>query len=241
MEIDYTRQQSGRFEAPVLPAQRLESPVSGPQRIPPAPSRHQKQKQRRPIRRSLLVVPLIVALVAGAAGFALYLVPGAIANANVGDCATFDRSNSQQPYSTVRCGGSQAAFVVLQVIQGVGNCRDVAGATRSTVSTAGNVRREICMGPKAAAPAAAVHVAQVGDCLTGTTGSEKRVSCTDPSATVRILKRLNHISTTEVSTACNGVPDATSVYSWTWDTDDGTGPAQASYQTDAVFCLGPIG
>jgi hypothetical protein len=42
-----------------------------------------------------------------------------------------------------------------------------------------------------------------------------------------------------VRTTCDRVPGANSVYSWSWDSDDGTGPAQASYQTDAVFCLGP--
>jgi hypothetical protein len=242
MKIDYTRRRRAGWDAPAVPSQRVDSP-SMPIRLPPAPATKYNPKHksaRKPRRWALLVVPVIAVLALGTAFVTFYVLPGSIENADVGDCASFDRSHPQQPYAVVRCGSQQASLTVLDVLDGNGSCRDVAGATRSTVSTAGNNRYEVCMGPKCADPATAVNVAQVGDCLTGTTGQEKRVPCTDPSARLQILKRLNHVSTTEVSTTCNGVPDATSVYSWTWDSDDGTGPAIASFQTDAVFCLGPI-
>jgi hypothetical protein len=212
-----------------------------PIRVPPAPEKKgpQKRAERRPRRWGLLLVPVVV-LAVGAALASWFLLPSSIDNAQVGDCASFDRSNPQSPYAAVRCGSSAAAFTVLQVINGEGNCRDVAGATRSTIKTDGNNRREVCLGPKTADPATAINVAQVGDCLTGTRGQERRVPCTDPTATLKILERFNNVSTIQVSTACNRVPNAISVYSWTWDSDDGTGPAMASYQTDAVFCLGSI-
>lgn len=218
-----------------------------PVRIPPVtvtsqpPKRKPKRMpKRKPFRRSVLLVPLGVLLAAGAVAAIVFLVPGSIANATAGDCASFDRSSPQNPYATVRCGSSAATFTVLQVVEGDSTCRDIAGATRSTTQIEGNTRREVCMGPKDADPASAVNVAQVGDCLTGASGQERRVPCTDPTATVRILQRVNDVSTIKVPTTCDGVPGANSVYSWTWDSDDGTGPAQASYQTDAVFCLGPI-
>ncbi len=56
----------------------------------------------------------------------------------------------------------------------------------------------------------------------------------DPAAGQR---RLDHAGARHLRPGC---PGRDSLYSWTWDSDDGTGPAQASYQTDAVFCLGPI-
>jgi hypothetical protein len=244
MEIHSTRRQAGSHRAPAVPSQRV-APLPMPVRVPPAPQGPTKKHQqpmtaKKPRRWGLLLVPLGLLLVAGAVLGAMHLLPGAIDNAQVGDCASFDRSNPQSPYATVRCGSSAAAFVVLGVIDGEGSCRDVAGATRSTISTETGGRREVCMGPKNVDPATAVNVAQVGDCLTGATGQERRVPCDDPTATVKILKRVNDLSTLQVPTACDNVPGATSVYSWTWDSDDGTGPAQASYQTDAVFCLGRI-
>jgi hypothetical protein len=92
-------------------------------------------------------VPVVV-LAVGAALASWFLFPSSIDNAQVGDCASFDRSNPQSPYAAVRCGSSAAAFTVLQVINGEGNCRDVAGATRSTIKTDGNNRREVCLGPR---------------------------------------------------------------------------------------------
>ena len=241
MEIGYSRQRTGSHRAPDVPSQRVNSP-STPTPVPAAPVGGQRvPPQRRPRRRwALLLVPLGVLLAAGGVAAFLLLVPGSIDNAQAGDCASFDRSNPQNPYATVHCGSGAAALTVLQVINGDGDCRDVAGATRSTVSTEGNNRREVCLGPKGVDPASAVNVAQVGDCLTGTTGDERRVPCDDPTATVKILQRVNDVSTTQVPGTCDQVPGADSLYSWTWDSDDGTGPAQASYQTDAVFCLGPI-
>jgi hypothetical protein len=239
MEIDYTKRRVGSHRAPDVPSQRIDSP-SMPIRVPPT-GKPAPEKAKKPRRWALLLVPLAVVLTTGAVGLAVLLTPGAINNARPGDCASFDRSNPQDPYATVRCGSSAAAFTVLQVVEGEANCRDVAGATRSTTSTDGNVRREVCMGPKDVDPASAVNVAQVGDCLTGTAGEERRVPCGDPTATAKILERFDDVSTIQVATACDQVPGANSVYSWTWDSDDGTGPAQASYQTDAVFCLGPIG
>jgi hypothetical protein len=238
MEIDYTRRQAGADESPT-PPRGIDSPsMSMPIRVSPAARR--RHQQQAPMRWSLVLVPALVAVVLGAAGLAWYLIPGAIVNADVGDCASFDRSHPDQPYALVRCGSDQAAFAVLQVLDDGSSCREVPGATRSTIQTDGNSRVEVCMAPVGVDPNQAVNAAQPGDCLTGTAGQEKRVPCTDPTATSRILKRTNHVATTEVSTLCNGVPEATSVFSWTWDTDDGTGPAIASYQTDAVFCLGPI-
>lgn len=242
METDFTRRRAGSHRAPSVPAQRVESPMSMPILIQPPPSigRRRRPSEKKPRRWGLLLVPLGVAVLVGVMLGGLYLLPGSIDKAKPGDCAAFDRSRAQNPYSTVRCGSSAAAFTVLRVIDGDGTCRDVAGATRSTISTDSNIRREVCMGPRDVDPASAINVAQVGDCLTGTTGQERRVPCTDPTATVKILERINNVSNTQVNTACDEVSGADSVYSWTWDSDDGTGPAQASYQTDAVFCLGSI-
>ena len=185
-------------------------------------------------------MPLVAIVLLGIGAASLFLLPGAIGNADPGDCASFDRSNASDPYAVVRCGSPQASLTVLQVVEGEGNCREVPGATRSTIETSNNQNREICMGPKGVDPQTSVNIAQPGDCLTGTSGEEKRVPCTSPEAHLQILKRVNNVSTTQVSTTCDGVPNASSVYSWTWDADDGTGPGIASYQTDAVFCLGPI-
>lgn len=228
----------GSHQDPALPSQRTESP-SQPIRIPSPPIRKQRAP-RKPVRWLLLLVPLGVLLAAGGVAAFLFLVPGTIDNAKAGDCASFDRSNPQNPYATVNCGSGAAVFRVLQVINGDGDCHDVAGASRSALSTQGSLRREVCLGPKDVDPASAVNVAQVGDCLTGTTGEERRVPCDDPTATVKILARVDDVSNTQVPGTCDRVPGAVSLYSWTWDADDGTGPAQASYQTDAVFCLGPI-
>ena len=247
MEIDYTKRRAGSHRAPDLPAQRVDSSMSMPIPIQSdpegTPGRRRRvpeqKKTKKSIRWSLLLIPVgIVMIVSGVLG-ALFLLPGSIDKARPGDCASFDRSHAQNPYSTVRCGSAAASFTVLQVIDGDGTCRDVAGATRSTISTESNVRREVCMGPKDVDPGTAINVAQVGDCLTGTTGQERRVPCNDPTAKVKILERINNLSNTQVNAACDEVAGASSVYSWTWDSDDGTGPAQASYQTDAVFCLGP--
>jgi hypothetical protein len=240
MEIDFTRRETGRHAAR-LPSQRVHS-RSMPIRVPPTPPAEpvRKQPNKKPRRWALIVVPAIAVVVLGVGAASLFLLPGSIGNADAGDCASFDRSNPRDPYSVVRCGSAQASLTVLQVIEGEGNCREVPGATRSTIDTEGNQHREICMGPKDADPLTSVNIAQVGDCLTGTTGQEMRVSCTSPDAHLQILKRVNNVSTTQVSTTCDGVPNASSVYSWTWDSDDGTGPGIASYQTDAVFCLGPI-
>jgi hypothetical protein len=249
MEIDRTRREGGAPPAPDLPHQRVDSPsISMPIRVRSAPARHRELKQqrrprppRKPIRWGLIIASLVGVLALGGGALTLYMLPGSIANADVGDCASFDRSATEQPYAVVRCGSPEAVYSVLRVLTDGGSCRDIAGATRSTVQDETNNRREICMGPKDGDPAQAVNVAQPGDCLTGTAGQEKRVPCTDPSATFRIVKRVDDVSNTQVSTTCDGVRDATSVYSWNWDTDDGTGPGVASYQTDAVFCLGPIG
>lgn len=243
MEIDYTKRRMGSHRATKVPSQRDDSP-SMPIRVAPAPKRKRPKlsdsaQAKTPRRWGLLLIPLAVAAVAAVVAGAVYLIPGSIDNAQPGDCASFDRS-LDTPYATVNCSSSAATFMVLQVIEGDGTCRDVAGATRSTISTANNGRREVCMGPKDGDPAAAVNVAKVGDCLAGTGGHERRVPCTDPTATSKILLRVNNVSTTQVRNSCDQVPGANSVYSWTWDSDDGTGPAQASYQTDAVFCLGPV-
>jgi hypothetical protein len=238
MEIDYTGRRAGSHRAPKVPAQRVHSP-SMPIRVAAKPKRARPPKPKRRWRWGLILVPLGVLAAVGAVLLTLYTLPGPINDAKAGDCASFDRSNAQNPYATVRCGSSAATFAVLQVIEGDGSCRTVAGATRSTTSFDGNTRREVCMGPKDADPAEAVNVAQVGDCLTGASGQERRVPCDSPAATARILLRVNDVSTTQVRTTCDRVPGANSVYSWSWDSDDGTGPAQASYQTDAVFCLGP--
>jgi hypothetical protein len=240
MEIDYNRWRAGVPHAPQLPPQRVDSP-SMPIRVAPNRPGWPEKKKPQPRRWALIVVPAVAVLAIGAGLAFAFLVPGSISNASTGDCASFDRSHPAEPYAVVRCSSAQATFAVLNVVdENTEGCREVAGATRSTVVTNGAQRREVCMGPKDADPSTAVNIAQSGDCLTGTTGQEKRVPCTDPTATFQILKRVNHVSTTQVPTTCNGVPEATSVYSWTWDADDGTGPAIASYQTDAVFCLGPL-
>lgn len=244
MEIDLTKRQVGSHRATKVPSQRVDSP-SMPIRVPPTPKgKRPKQTEpsapRPPRRWGLLLVPLAVLAVLGVVFGVVYFIPGSIDSATAGDCASFDRSRPDNPYATVPCSSSSAAFTVLQVIDGEGNCRSVAGASRSTISTESNIRREVCLGTKDVDPAAAVNVAQVGDCLAGAGGHERRVPCTDPAAETKVLLRVNNVSTTEVRTACDQVPGAESVYSWTWDTDDGTGPAQASYQTDAVFCLGPV-
>ena len=239
MEIGYTGRHTGSHRAPKVPAQRVASP-SMPIRVAPAPRKARPAKPKRPRRWGLLLVPLGMLAAAGGVLLTIYMLPGSINNAESGDCASFDRSSAQDPYATVRCGSSAAIFTVLKVVEGEADCRDVAGATRSTTSFDGNTRREVCMGPKDIDPASAVNVAQVGDCLTGASGQERRVPCSDPTATARILLRVDDVSTTQVRTTCDRVPGANSVYSWSWDSDDGTGPAQASYQTDAVFCLGPI-
>ncbi len=242
MEID-NRRETGAHRATVVPLQQVDSP-SLPVRIAPSwptfPDKDQRKKQQ-PRRWALIAVPVAAVLAIGAGLAFMFLVPGSISNAAAGDCASFDRSQPGEPYAVVRCSSSAATFAVLDVVdESEEGCRAVAGAVRSTFVAEGAQRREVCMGPKDLDPTTAVNVAQTGDCLTGTTGQEKRVPCTDPTATFQILKRVNHVSTTQVSTSCNGVPEATSVYSWTWDSDDGTGPATASYQTDAVFCLGPL-
>lgn len=236
MEIDYTKPEAGSHQAPEVPSQRAKPP-SMPVRVWPTP---EPKPARKPRRWGLLLGSVAALAVVIGLGTWLLQLPGSIENAQVGDCASFDRSNPQSPYATVSCGSSAAAFTVLQVIDGNGNCREVPGATRSTVKNRDNTRREVCMGPKDANPAEALNVAQVGDCLTGTSGQERRVPCTDSSANLQILERFNNLSNTQVSTACDRVPNATSVFAWSWDSDDGTGPAMGSFQTDAVFCLGPI-
>ena len=97
------------------------------------------------------------------------------------------------------------------------------------------------MGPKDADPASAVNVAQVGDCLTGASGQERRVPCTDPTATVQILQRVNDVSTTQVPTSLR--PGARRQQRVLVDLGlrRRHRAGQASYQTDAVFCLGPSG
>jgi hypothetical protein len=242
MEIDYNQRKASVPHVPDLPPQRVDSP-SMPIRVAPSrpkwPENHRMKKQPR--RWALIIVPAVAVLAIGVGLAFMFLIPGSIANASAGDCASFDRSRPGDPYAVVRCSSAQATFAVLDVVgENTEGCREIAGATRSTVVVDGAQRREVCMGPKDLDPAAAINIAQTGDCLTGTTGQEKRVPCTDPTATFQILKRVNHVSTTQVPTTCNGVPAATSVYSWTWDSDDGTGPTTASYQTDAVFCLGPL-
>lgn len=184
----------------------------------------------------LLAACVAVAAVAGT----VYLMPGAIESAAPGDCASYTRSDTEDPYHTVSCGSSAATFTVLQVIDGEGTCRTVAGASRSVISTESGARREVCMGDKGVDPAGAINVAQPGECLSTGANRELRVPCSDPTATSKILKRVDDVPGTDVATSCEDVPDAISVYSWTWDTDDGTGPAEASFQTDAVFCLGPV-
>ena len=183
----------------------------------------------------MVVVPIIVLV---GAGVALFGFDRPIAGAAVGDCAAANRSATTITYVLTRCGSTSATLTVLQVIDGGGNCRDVAGATRAAVATDGDSQRTICLGPIGLDPAAAVNIAQVGDCLAGPAGQQHRVPCTSPDATSKVLKRIEDLSTTEVSTACDRVPDATGVLPLQWEGEDGTGGSASRYQTDVVLCLG---
>ena len=146
----------GAIARPTCPPQRVHSPsmpirVTGGARRGPASAAAAEDGDRA---GRLLLVPVGVPGRRRRGAACPVPAPRIDRQRQAGDCASFDRSNAAEP---VRDGAlrqrRRPRFTVLQVIDGDGSCRDVAGATRSTISTEGNTRREVCMGPKDVDPA----------------------------------------------------------------------------------------
>lgn len=179
--------------------------------------------------------PLASLLVIGAlVGGAYLFSPG---GAQVGDCLRVDETDTESPYSFGDCADPATTFTVLQLVTEQGpDCRRVPGAVRSTTQFATDETWELCLGEKGVDPSTTINVAQRGDCLTGGSGPLRRVACDDPTAAFTILERVDNVSELDEPTACDGVPSATTSYSWDWEQESGP-LAGFDPAIDAVFCL----
>jgi hypothetical protein len=196
---------------------------------PAAPSGGQK-------KASGLVGIVVLVLIAGAVfGINWFTSRNDISKAGVGACATFDES-ADEPYKKADCSDAAATFVVLKIVNGDEECKDVAGAERSITKEGGG---EICFGVKGVDPATSINVAQVGDCLTIVGNDAVRTACSSSDATHKVLKRLTDVSKLALKDPCEDVADYTSSYSWTWTTQGGTVNIP-SMRNDVVLCLGDL-
>ncbi|OLT08994.1 hypothetical protein BJF78_06535 [Pseudonocardia sp. CNS-139] len=163
------------------------------------------------------------------------------ASAQTGDCV---EQSGDTSYTRIDCAGAQLR--VLERIEGTdADCTAVPGVTQSFTDYSSDY--SLCLGPLDVDPAAAVNVAQVGDCLSGVdAGSGQggddvhRVDCADPAAGAQVISRQEDVF--ELGFECDDVPGTTATYAWSLDTTSSTGIITTDIDsTDVLFCLGPAG
>jgi hypothetical protein len=156
-----------------------------------------------------------------------------------GDCV----EKSDDSYEKVDC--ATASLRVLELLDdSSGDCIAVAGVTESFSDTGSD--SALCIGPRDVDPAAAINVAQDGDCFAGVRADSdvRRVDCGDPSAEAVVLRRIENASTIAGTDECSDVPGTSSSYSWDMVStgDDPYGLASIDkLGVDLLFCLGPPG
>jgi hypothetical protein len=178
-----------------------------------------------------VVLAFVVALLAAGGLAACSSAPGA------GDCV----ERTGDSYSTTDC--ATASLRVLGLEDSSGDCIAVPGVTE-TYSSSGS-DSVLCLGPRDVDPAAAINVAQDGDCVAGVEANSdvRRLACADPAAEAVVLSRIEN-ATTIVGDPCSSEPGVSSSYSWdmvsTGDDRYGLG-AIDGLGVDLLFCLGPVG
>jgi hypothetical protein len=195
--------------------------------VPGAPS-ELKPGRKVPLRAILSVVVLVIV-----AGGAWFLNRNNVENANVGDCASYDASNTNNMYKVVDCADAAAKYKVLTISDSsTDSCKEVAGASRSWSVN----KKTVCMGEKGADPQRAVNVAKEGDCLAIKGNDALKTDCGVAEATDKVLKRLTNVSEAGADAACQDVQGTESYYTWQW-TSDNAGASSLTY--DVLLCLGP--
>jgi hypothetical protein len=181
------------------------------------------------------IASVIVLVVIGAVLFAInwFTSRDDITNASVGDCATYEEG-AEEPYTKADCNDAAATFVVLKVVDGDEECKDVPGAERSISKDGGS---EICFGIKGVDPNTSINVAQEGDCLAVVGNDAVRTECTSAEATHEVLRRLTDVSTAATD-PCEDLEAYTDSYSWSWVSD--TGPDLSGLRSDVLLCLSQL-
>ena len=207
------------------------TPPTLPGGIPaPAPAAPPSGKKKA----SGLVAIVLLVLVGGGI-FAANWFTGRndIDRASVGDCATYEKGASS-PYKKADCADTAATYVVLKVVSGDEECKDVAGAERSISKDGGG---ESCFGLKGVDPQTSINVAKEGDCLAVVGNDAHRASCDSPDATHKVLRRLTDVSTA-AKDPCEDLQEYTDSYSWSWVSE--TGPDLSSLRSDVLLCLSQL-
>ncbi len=195
-----------------------------PMPAPAAPSGGKK-------KLSGLISVIVLVLIGGGIFAANYFTSrNDIDNAGVNDCAIYEEG-ADTPYKKADCSDAAATFVVLKIVNGDEECKDVAGAERSITTDGGG---EICFGLKGVDPATSLNVAQEGDCLAVVGNDATRADCSSADATHKVLRRLTDVSTAAAD-PCEDLEDYTDSYSWSWVSD--SGPDLSSLRSDVLLCL----
>jgi hypothetical protein len=177
----------------------------------------------------------------------LLLVAAILAGGGLTACSTGPETGDcveKSDDSYVKADCATASLRVLERLDdSSGDCIAVAGVTESYSDSSSDT--VLCIGPREVDPAAAINVAQNGDCVTGVAANSDvhRVDCADPTAEAVVLSRIED-ATTIGGDQCGSVPGVSSSYSWdmvtTGEDEYGLGSIDG-LATDLLFCLGPVG
>lgn len=188
----------------------------------------------------VLRVVLVATLLAGGGLVACSTTP------DTGDCV----EKTGDSYSTADCATAslrvheRLAFEAGRETPPTDECLDVAGVIETYRDfESGTV---LCIGPRDVDPAAAINLAERGDCVAGVTAAvdARRVGCGDPGAESVVVSRIDGSVNSTVYDLCESVRGATSSYSWSLvdnDNRNGLTALGADALVDLHFCLGPVG